>query len=79
MKIINKLYRVFGYPIIEEIFIYCNDKINIFCTYEMKKYTLKELYDYFSNIKTILKKAFQNILENHKEINLFYGKQLYKK
>ena len=25
LKIINKLYRVFGYPIIEEIFIYCND------------------------------------------------------
>ena len=77
LKIINKLYRVFGYPIIEEIFIYCNDKINIFCTYEMKKYTLKELYDYFSNIKTSLKNTYKNILENNKEINLFYGKQLY--
>ena len=77
LKIINKLYRKYGYPIKETIYIYCKNKINFSCSYEMKKYNINELYDYFSNIKNECKNKYIDVIKKYKEINLFYGKQLY--
>ena len=76
LKLINDLYSSFGYPIMETLIVSCIKKESK-CSYQKKEYSLKEMNNYFDEIKYNLKTNYNKEIENNKEILFFYGKQLY--
>ena len=75
-NILNKLYCMYGYSFVEDIWITIDQKI-VNCAFENKNYSLKELRHKFYEIKNNCKNYYEEVIKNNKEIRFFNGKQLY--